>query len=68
MTASSSSPLTVLVLVRLTPEPTTLATFEASLPKGSTVIYRPREEPTLPTEEEYASADAIFMFQFPSNL
>lgn len=69
MTSSSSSsdPVTILVLVPLTPD-TLLESWSSSLPKNYSVIYRPRDQPTLPTDEEYAKTDAIFMFQFPTNL
>jgi hypothetical protein len=65
--SSSSAAVTILVLVPLTPD-TLLESWKSSLPANYTVIYRPQNEDTLPTADEYANTDAIFMFQFPSNL
>lgn len=75
---SSPKTITVLVIVPLEP-PSVVENFKKSLPSNYEVVTRfhnEKEQPTqlqpefdsLPSDEDYLKADAMFLYKFPRNL
>jgi len=75
---ASPKRITILVIVPLEPA-SVVDNFKKSLPSNYDVVCRfhnEKEQPTqlaaeldsLPSEEDYLKADAMFLFRFPKNL